>query len=120
MSKRLLAALAGVTTLAVATVVWAAPAAAATVAPAVDCTQSPAGPFASSPGHFTGQGVNIRTGPSTTCTVVGLGYEGQAVSVHCYYQVNPVWFYITDKATGVEGWSKYPLVKVNNVGVIAC
>ena len=86
------------------------PAAAATVTPAIDCTQNP-GTNGGNTGHFTGQGVNIRTGPSTTCTSVGLGYESHSVTARCGKPVgSEFWVYLKDHTTGKIGWSRYPLI----------
>jgi uncharacterized protein YraI len=58
-------------------------------------------------GHtFTGSGVNIRTGPLTTCTSVGLGYPGHNVQYHCYKVSSDgfTWSHITDITTAKSGW----------------
>ena len=60
----------------------------------------------STDGAFTGQGINIRSGPSTTCTVYGLGYEGQTLKVWCIVANGGTnWVYLNDRTTGVRGWS---------------
>jgi hypothetical protein len=105
MRERLIAVLAGAATLVGLSVVSAAPVAAATVTPAIDCTQNPS-PNGQVSTHFTGQGVNIRTGPATNCTVVGSGYDTQSVTAHCEKLIGTTyWVYLKDNATGVKGWS---------------
>jgi len=109
MRTRVIAVLAGViATLGLAVV--STPAAAATVTPAINCIQNP-GTNGGNTGHFTGQGVNIRTGPSTTCTVVGSGFESNAVTARCGKPVgSQFWVYLKDRTTGKIGWSEYPLI----------
>jgi hypothetical protein len=83
-------------------------AATAVVTPAVTFGCGSVPRFVSSnDGTFTGQGINIRSGPYTRCTPYGLGYRGQVLKVWCYY-VNSngsVWVYLNDRSTGVRGWS---------------
>jgi SH3-like domain-containing protein len=76
--------------------------ASAAVSPAVSCTHNPtAGSGQAS--RFLGEGVNIRTGPSTSCTSLGLGYEDQKVTLYCVNS-SYTWVYLKDDATGVKGW----------------
>jgi len=65
-------------------------------------------------GSFLYEGVNIRTGPGTNCTSVGLGYSSHSVTYYCYRVGDPVtfngatyytWTYLRDNTTGVFGWS---------------
>jgi hypothetical protein len=57
-------------------------------------------------GAFTGQGISIRSGPSTTCTRYGLGYEGDILKVWCQVASGGLnWVYLNDRTTGVRGWS---------------
>lgn len=53
-------------------------------------------------GSFAANDVNIRTGPSTSCTSVGLGYIGHSVIIYCY---SGDWDYLDDQTTGKLGWS---------------
>ena len=87
----------------VGTAVWAEPASAATASPLATCGWYPAN-NAQLPGGFLGNGINIRTGPSTACTAVGKGYGSTSdvnVVLRCY---SGNWTYITDTDTGVTGW----------------
>lgn len=53
-------------------------------------------------GHlFAGSGVNIRTGPSTACTSVGLGYPSHVVRLDC---LKGDWSHIANLTTGRLGW----------------
>jgi uncharacterized protein YraI len=72
-----------------------------TSAEAATCPQTPTNPL-NSVASFTGDGVNIRTGPSTSCTSKGLGYRIHSVTYHCEASG---WVYLTDNTTGVTGWS---------------
>ncbi|HEY3506258.1 MAG TPA: SH3 domain-containing protein [Actinocatenispora sp.] len=63
---------------------------------------------------FTANGVHIRTGPSTSCTSLGLGYTSHSVTVHCSKD-HVTWSHIRDNTTGVSGWVDYHYLNV--VGV---
>lgn len=57
--------------------------------------------------NFDGTGVNIRSGPSTSCTVLGQGNPAHNTVIHCY-KTNPSsghrWTHVYLPATGVTGW----------------
>jgi hypothetical protein len=60
---------------------------------------------------FDGSGINIRTGPSTNCTSLGMGYSSQRVQYDCYKEgQDGTWTHLTDLSTGVKGWSKDSLL----------
>ncbi len=66
--------------------------------------------LASVSGRYTASGVRIRSCPNTTCTVYGLGYPGQSVTIYCYktgtvVNGSPYWYYHRDNTTGVTGYS---------------
>jgi hypothetical protein len=62
-------------------------------------------------GHFVASGVRIRTGPSTTCTVKGLGYPSDAVVYRCWaWGDSFTWTYLTDLSNGVTGWVRDDLL----------
>jgi uncharacterized protein YraI len=68
----------------------------------------PAG--ASLNGDYGADGVRIRTGPSTSRTVVGLGYPGQGATLFCIttgtnINGDPFWLRNRNKATSVTGYS---------------
>jgi uncharacterized protein YraI len=59
-----------------------------------------------SEGGYSGNGVNIRTGPSTGYTIIGEGYEGQLACIWGYVdgqEINgtPIWVDHDDFSTGV-------------------
>jgi uncharacterized protein YraI len=61
-------------------------------------------------GDYAGDGVRIRTGPSTSRTVVGLGYRGQGARIYCITRGtsvngNPFWLRHTNRTTSVTGFS---------------
>ena len=71
---------------------------------------APAAAFASVNGDYAGDGVRIRTGPSTSRTVVGLGYRGQGATLYCITRGttingNPWWERHRNQTTGVTGYS---------------
>jgi hypothetical protein len=54
---------------------------------------------------FAGNGINIRSGPGTGCTVVGSGFGNQGVTLYCGNgSDSDLWWYIHDNSTGVNGW----------------
>lgn len=98
-------ATAGAATLQAAPASAAAPASG--VRPAISCIWNPAN-NSNQPGTFTGSGVNIRTGPDTSCTAIGSGYPGHSLTVRCYTNAagGYYWIYLTDNTTGKTGWSR--------------
>ncbi|MFL6113410.1 MAG: SH3 domain-containing protein [Catenulispora sp.] len=76
------------------------------VRPAVSCIWNPAN-NSNQPAAFTASGVNIRTGPDTSCTAIGSGFPGQSVTARCYtFSAGYYWIYLTDNTTGKTGWSR--------------
>jgi len=78
-----------------------------------DRDTKPVGPY------FAGNGVNIRTGPSTSCTSIGLGYLSHRVNYRCYGLGQSVsgwntWTYLTDITTGKTGWVNDSLLDPNS------
>jgi uncharacterized protein YraI len=76
-------------------------------------------------GHFTGDGVNIRSGPGTGYSSNGQGQSGQSVSIYCYYYANygdsgQKWYYLRDKATNVTGFVSSAYIKVTSGAVGYC
>lgn len=56
--------------------------------------------------YFKGNGVNIHSCASSSCTVVGLGYRSQKEATVCTPNPNQNGFWhIKDLATGVTGWA---------------
>lgn len=82
-----------------------------TVALAIALLMLAAGPVAASvSGDYAGDGVRIRTGPSTSRTVVGLGYRGQGATIYCFTRGttvngNPFWVRHRNRTTSVTGYS---------------
>jgi hypothetical protein len=59
--------------------------------------------------HFTADGVRIRSCPSTSCTILGLGYRSHSVTGSCWttgtvVSGNPYWDKIRDNTTRVTGY----------------
>lgn len=53
---------------------------------------------------------NIRSGPTTSDTIYGVGYPGQGARDYCftmgtYVNGNPYWDSNTDLATGISGYT---------------
>jgi Bacterial SH3 domain len=67
------------------------------------CDWKPSSPVYWPQQHFTANGVNIRTGPDTSCTSVGRGYSGQQITIYCY---SGDWVYLYDDASRKSGWSE--------------
>lgn len=82
---------------------------------ATHCTQAKwdVHPDKISTGTFSwGDGTAIRTAGYTDCTVVGRGYQGQGIDVHCS-RVNDnglEWVYARNTSTGAAGWARYDAV----------
>lgn len=71
---------------------------------------------------FKVNGVRIRTGPSTGCTVKGLGYVGQSVTYRCSTIGDDgyIWYYLTNNSTGVRGWVREDNLTYNPIIYQAC
>ncbi|MER6345968.1 SH3 domain-containing protein [Streptomyces sp. NPDC001595] len=54
--------------------------------------------------QFNADGVRIRSCPSLSCTVLGLGYRDHFVSWYCG-QIENGFVHILDRTTGVDGWA---------------
>ena len=57
-------------------------------------------------GKFTANGVNIRTGPSPSCTSVGQGQKTHNVEIDCYRRGSDGynWMRIKDTTNSKAGW----------------
>lgn len=74
-----------------------------------DCSHSHTNRDPRSGQFFDGSGVNIRTGPHTSCTSVGHGQLSHMVDYHCYAVGDTVngwstWTYLRDVTTNTYGW----------------
>lgn len=66
-------------------------------------------------GDYVADGVNIRSGPDYSYTVLGLGYIGQGACVYYDTYTNGVrWRYHTNLMTSVTGYSYGPYVEVTD------
>lgn len=70
---------------------------------------------------FDANGVNIRTGPSTSCAILGRAYSSQRVDYHCWavgQKVNgyDTWTYLRNVSTGKYGWVNDSLLDLNPNG----
>lgn len=69
------------------------------------CNQKPGDKDGSASGHVTGQGVNLRSGPSTSCKSNGQAYPNHKLDYHCYKTSGGYdWTYLRDATTGKKGW----------------
>jgi hypothetical protein len=78
--------------------------------------------YTSLDGHFTAEGVYIRSGPYTSCARYGEGYESDFLKVWCY-TVNSngvLWVYLNDRTTGVRGWSEAHYVAWSGGAITPC
>lgn len=76
-------------------------------------------------GHFTGNGVNIRSGPGAGYSSLGQGQSGQRVSITCYYYANhgdsgQKWYYLKNRVTGVTGFVSSAYIRVTSGAVGYC
>ncbi|AHH97380.1 hypothetical protein GCM10010174_73270 [Kutzneria viridogrisea] len=72
------------------------------VASPANCGWQPANNDNNTSGRFADDGVNIRSGDSTSCAVLGLGYKSHTITLRCFWNG---FVYLTDNTTGVTGWS---------------
>lgn len=63
-------------------------------------------------GHAAPNGVNIRTGSSTSCTSVGQAQASHTLDYYCYTVGNDgyTWTYLKDLSTGKLGWVRDDLL----------
>lgn len=107
--------LAGAAMMAVGTFAAVSPTTAAPAAAASNCTAPKwdVHPDLISTGTFSwGDGTAIRTAGFNDCTIVGRGYRGQGIDVHCS-RVNSngvEWVYARNTTTGKAGWASYSAV----------
>jgi len=83
---------------------------------------SQVGPLASCPdnswsiqdgrsGSTTGNSVNIRSGPSTSCTALGQAQASHSLRYDCYkVEGSYTWTHIYDRTTGYSGWIRDDLL----------
>ncbi|MEW2610105.1 SH3 domain-containing protein [Streptomyces sp. NPDC047880] len=66
----------------------------------------------SSAWRATGSGGNIRSGPSTSCSIVGKASSGHRLDYHCYLYLDEAyfWTYLRDDSTGKYGWVRGDLL----------
>ncbi|MEU1286950.1 SH3 domain-containing protein [Kitasatospora sp. NPDC005856] len=101
--------------LAAAVPAGAAPAA----APALAACNVSYGDKDSSSWHASAKnGVNMRSGPSTSCAVLGVSYSTQLIDYHCFVSASDgTWTYVRNDATGVKGWIRDDLLTDRGSGV---
>lgn len=64
--------------------------------------------------YFAGNGINIRTGPSTVCTSIGQGQASHTVQLDCYKSgEGGTWSHLFDFTTSRGGWVKDSLLVGN-------
>ena len=78
-------------------------------AAAANCTDNPHPNLDGWTGKFTGNNVNIRTGPHTSCTSLGQGLLGDTAVYFCWVPGDWVynmasWTYVYDTRNRVSGW----------------
>ncbi|SDO99201.1 SH3 domain-containing protein [Actinopolyspora xinjiangensis] len=86
----------------------------------IDCTQSYSDKDTSGWGNTFEGSINIRSGPSTSCTIVGVAYPGHTADYHCYKfgESGYTWTYLRDDDTGVTGWVRNDLLSDSGSYVI--
>ncbi len=101
-----------------ATVALATPANAATAGPGaapderVACGATPADKDHSGYVALRRNAVNMRTGPSTNCTSVGLANRGNKLDYHCWVggAGRHSWTYLRNDTRGTKGWVRDDLL----------
>ncbi|TDC81781.1 hypothetical protein E1193_13820 [Micromonospora sp. KC606] len=71
---------------------------------------------------FSGGGIRLRSGPSTLCTVLGLGYVGQSATLRCGAVGDDGWgwYYVTNNSTGVTGFVRGDGLTGVPISTLAC
>ncbi|TDB76768.1 SH3 domain-containing protein [Micromonospora sp. KC723] len=71
---------------------------------------------------FSGAGIRLRSGPSTTCTVLGLGYAGQSATLRCGAVGDDGWgwYYVRNNSTGVTGFVRGDGLTGVPISTLAC
>ena len=65
--------------------------------------------------NFKGTGVNIRTGPSTSCTSIGQGQPTHDTVLHCYkVSGGYLWTHLYNLNTAKNGWVRGDLLHINS------
>ena len=108
MIRRTLTAVAAAGLLSAALLTVAAPAGAA-----VSCGTTQSDKDGSRYGYsFVTSGTNIRSGPSTSCTVKGLAYPSQRADYYCFVTGGDgyTWTYLRDVSTNVTGYVRDDLL----------
>ena len=103
---------------ATATMALAAPADASVAGPGaapderVRCGATPADKDHSSYVTLNRNAVNMRTGPSTNCTSVGLANRGNKLDYHCWVGGSGThsWTYLRNVTRGTKGWVRDDLL----------
>ncbi|MEU1889026.1 SH3 domain-containing protein [Micromonospora rifamycinica] len=70
----------------------------------------------SSTWRATGSGANMRSGPSTSCSIKGTAGSGQRLDYHCYIFVQAdgyTWTFLRNDSTGKTGWVRDDLLSDN-------
>jgi hypothetical protein len=68
--------------------------------------------------YFAGNGVRIRTGPSTRCTPVGQGQTSHDVQLDCWKPGDGGrWSHLYDFTTQKQGWVRNDLLKGGGANV---
>ncbi len=69
--------------------------------------------------YFNTNAVNIRTGPSTSCTAVGQGQTSHNVQLDCWKSGGGgyTWSHLYDFTTGKQGWVRDDLLVGNGANV---
>lgn len=82
------------------------------------CNVSYSDKDSSSWGKTSKNGANMRSGPSTSCAVLGVSYSTQLIDYHCYVSASDgTWTYVRNDATGVKGWIRDDLLTDRGSGV---
>ncbi|MDT8719464.1 SH3 domain-containing protein [Clostridium sp. 19966] len=63
---------------------------------------------------ITGDGVRVRTSPSTSSAVLGLLYSGSTVYISLDDSVSG-WYYVISSPTGVTGWISNQYARITHI-----
>lgn len=72
-------------------------------------------------GIFWGNGTAIRQFPHRACTIIGRGFPGEGINVHCAIlnlRSERVWLFVRDLDDGTRGWAEEGALRIPNPKIV--
>ena len=77
------------------------------------------------PDLYNGGGIQFQSvtllhrGPFEDCAIVGRGFHGEGINVHCKRVTNQErWYYVVDTTNGAAGWASRPNLDFNTTNTV--